>query len=140
MTMSKAEQAAKQYRSLGLKSEIKAASPHRLIQMLMAGLLAKIVAARHCIDSGNIAGKGENISMAISIVGGLRVSLDKEKGGEISENLANLYDYMERRLLEANLHTDITILDEVSGLVKEIKSAWDTIGPEVVATGHQEVG
>ena len=134
MGMSKGEQAAKQYKNLGLQSEIEAASPHRLIQMLMDGLLGKIVAARHCIDNHNIAGKGENVSMAISIVGGLRASLDKDKGGEIAENLDNLYDYIERRLLEANLRSDVTILDEVTGLVSEIKSAWDAIGSELVAS------
>jgi len=134
MALSKAEQAVKQYKNLGLQGEIEAASPHRLIQMLMDGLLAKIVAARYCIGSNNIAGKGENISMAISIVGGLRASLDMDKGGDIAGNLDNLYDYMERRLLEANLRSDVMILDEIMGLVNEIKSAWDAIGSELVAS------
>jgi len=138
MGKSKAEQAAQQYRSLNLKSEVESASPHRLIQMLMEGLIGKIGSAKNCIDNENISGKGENIGMAISIVGGLRVSLDKERGGEIAENLDNLYDYMERRLLEANLSSNIAILDEVMGLVKEIKSAWDAIGPEIIPS--QQVG
>ena len=41
-----------------------------------------------------------------------------------------LYEYMSRRLLEANLHTDITMLDEVTALITEIKSAWDVIPPD----------
>jgi len=97
----------------------------------MEGVFSKIGAAKHCIMQSNIPGKGENISMAISIIDGLRVSLDKKRGGEIAENLDNLYDYMERRLFEANVKSDVAILDEVSGLLSEIKSAWDTIGPEV---------
>lgn len=133
MTMPKPGMAVQHYKSISLENEIEAASPHRLIQMLMEGVFSKIGAARHCIMQSNIPGKGENISMAISIIDGLRVSLDKTGGGEIAENLDNLYDYMERRLFEANVKSDVKILDEVSGLLGEIKSAWDAIGPEVAA-------
>jgi len=121
-----------QYKRLGLESDVNSASPHRLIQMLMEGGLSKITAAQLCIDNNNISGKGENISTAISIINGLQASLDKEAGGEISENLNNLYDYMARRLLEANIHSDKTILDEVANLLQEIKGAWDAICPEAI--------
>lgn len=131
MGMSKTRSAVQQYQSVSLQSEIAGASPHRLIQLLMEGVLSKIAMARHCIDSSNIAGKGENISTAISIIDGLRASLDKERGGEIAANLDNLYDYMERRLLQANIKSDKAILDEVSGLIGEVKSAWDAIASEV---------
>ena len=125
--------AVQQYKNISLESEIAAASPHRLIQMLMEGVFSKIGAAKHCIKQNNISGKGENISMAISIIDGLRVSLDKSRGGEMAENLDNLYDYMERRLFEANVKSDVAILDEVSGLLTEVKSAWDAIGTEITA-------
>ena len=136
MAISKPGVAIQHYKNISLESEITAASPHRLIQMLMEGVFSKIGTARHCIKQNNISGKGENISMAISIIDGLRVSLDKAQGGEMAENLDNLYDYMERRLFEANVKSDIAILDEVSGLLTEIKSAWDAIGPEVAAMGN----
>jgi flagellar protein FliS len=126
-----------EYKRVGLESEVNSATPHRLIQMLMEGILGKIAAAKLCIDSNNIAGKGESISTAISILNGLQASLDKEAGGDIAENLNNLYDYMSRRLLEANLQSDKSILDEVLGLLLEIKGAWDAIGPEV--SGNQQV-
>jgi flagellar protein FliS len=70
---------------------------------------------------------GECIGKAISIIDNLRVSLDQEKGGQISENLASLYEYMTRRLLEANATKDTSMLDEVAGLLKEIKVAWDQV-------------
>jgi len=131
MGMSKPRIAVQQYKNVSLQSEIAAASPHRLIQMLMEGVVTKIAAARHCMQNANIAGKGESISMAISIIDGLRASLDKANGGEIAENLDNLYDYMGRRLLIANLKNDESILLEVSDLISEIKSAWDAIGSEL---------
>ena len=55
--------------------------------------------------------------------------LDMEKGGEIAGNLNNLYDYMVRRLLEANTENDQAALDEVAGLLGEIKAGWDGIAP-----------
>ena len=49
----------------------------------------------------------------------------------MSENFDALYTYMMRRLLEANLRDDVAILDEVSGLLGELKEAWDAIADEV---------
>src|SRR5690606_27077331 len=78
---------------------------------------------------------GQLISKTIEIVGGLRGFLDMEKGGEIAEQLENLYEYMERRLLQANLKNDVEILDEVAGLIREVKEGWDGIREEVVSQG-----
>ena len=125
--------ALNQYKKVGLHGGVESASPHRLIQMMFEGALEKIQTAKTHIENNEIAGKGEQISWAISIIDGLRVSLDKSAGGDIAENLDMLYDYMSRRLLEANLNSDVTILDEVAGLISEIKSAWDVIPPDAAA-------
>ncbi|MCH8506840.1 MAG: flagellar export chaperone FliS, partial [Ectothiorhodospiraceae bacterium] len=90
------------------KQDAHYADPHRLIQMLMEGFLTRVAQARGAMERGQTADKGVEIGKAISIVEGLRVSLDMERGGELSESLASLYEYMQRRLLEANLHNDIS--------------------------------
>ncbi|GAB4260400.1 MAG: flagellar export chaperone FliS [Methylomicrobium sp.] len=118
--------AVNSYKS-GMVAEVEEASPHRLIQMLYEGGLQRIAFAKGALMRNQIAEKGENISRAIAIIGGLRSSLDLSQG-EIAQNLDNLYEYMERRLLEANLKNDVAILDEISGLLKEIKLAWDAVG------------
>jgi len=115
------------YGQVGTQTGVEIASPHRLIQMLMEGALEKIRLAKNYMINGNIAEKGAHISWAISIVSGLRVSLDAEKGGEIASNLEALYDYMERRLLQANHENKVEYLDEIIGLLMEIKSSWDAI-------------
>jgi len=74
--------------------------------------------------------KGAQIGSAISIMEGLKTSLDMEKGGEIARNLEDLYNYMERRLIEANSGNDTSLLDEVSDLLKQIKEAWDAIADQ----------
>ena len=121
------DSALQQYKKVGTQTSVESASPHRLIQMLMEGALEKINLAKGYMQRGEIALKGSHISWAISIIDGLRMSLDKEAGGEIAENLDALYDYMGRRLAEANLDNNVEMLDEVAGLIIEIKSAWDAI-------------
>ncbi|MCY1305876.1 Flagellar secretion chaperone FliS [compost metagenome] len=74
-----------------------------------------------------MAEKGELIGKALGIVSGLREALDMEKGGELAGNLESLYGYITQRLLEANRNNDATILDEVAGLLREVKSGWDQI-------------
>ncbi|MDJ0805694.1 MAG: flagellar export chaperone FliS [Gammaproteobacteria bacterium] len=125
---------ARQYGRVAVGSETAFASPHRLVQMLMEGALEKIAVAKGHMDRKEFEAKGKHINWAISIINGLRSSLNLEEGGEMAVNLDNLYDYMVRRLCESNLKNDLAILDEVSSLLTEIKSAWDVIPDEVKKT------
>ena len=127
MNRSGARAALQQYKKVNVHSMVEGASPHRLIQMLMEGALEKMHIARGLMEEGKLGPKAEHITWAISIIDGLRISLDKDVGGEIAQNLEDLYDYMVRRLVEANLKNDATIIDEVSDLLKQIKEAWDAI-------------
>lgn len=125
--------ALKEYAKINVQTGIENASPHRLIQMLIDGALAKLAQCKGHMRAKSIVKKGEDISVAISIIGGLRDSLDHEKGGDIAKNLDSLYEYMTYRLMESNLKNDISIIDEVHGLLMEIKSAWDAIASEPAA-------
>lgn len=126
--------AAKEYRQHGLRHEIQSATPHRLIQMMMERVLLNISVARRHMQSGSIGPKGEQISAAINIISGLQTSLNHEHDARLSGNFDALYDYMSRRLVEANLHNEVAGLDEVAGLMREIKMAWDTIGEQLGAS------
>lgn len=119
--------AMKQYQQVSVHSSIMDASPHRLVQILMEGALEKIALAKGNMANNEISGKGENISKAIAIIDGLQSSLNKEVGGALAENLSNLYDYMSHRLVVANLRNDESILDEIAGLMVDIKMGWDGI-------------
>jgi len=120
------------YQEVGVRSGLDEANPHRLIQMLMEGALDRIAQGRGYMARKEVGPKGEQISRAISIIEGLRICLDPSQAPELAERLEQLYDYMGRRLVEANLHNDPAILDEVSGLLKEIKAGWDGIPVEAV--------
>lgn len=118
------------YKNVGLESGVAAADPHKLILMLYQGALLAIASAKNQMMRKQIAAKGASISKAIKIIDeGLKACLDVKAGGEIGKNLFDLYDYMNQRLLIANLKNDTAILDEVSGLLGELKSAWESIRP-----------
>ncbi len=127
MNMAKLHSAVQEYNRVGVASGVEAANPHRLIQMLMNGALEKIAIAKGFMERGEVSQKGGHISWAISIIEGVRASLDLETGGEIAQNLDDLYDYMNRRLARANVENDPVLLDEVASLMHSIKSAWDEV-------------
>lgn len=132
LTTPAGQQAAVQrYREIDTHSSIESASPHRLIQLLMERALAKIGMAKGHMQRGETGDKGRNVGDAIDIINGLQASLNHKAGTRLSENFDALYAYMMRRLLEANLRNDARMLDEVSGLLSEIKEAWDAIADQV---------
>lgn len=119
---------ANAYASIGLESGILAASPHQLIVMLYDGAeLAVRMAIRH-INEGDLLKKSAAISKASSIIlDGLRASLDHKQGGDIARQLDGLYDYMNARLMLAHLKNQTAPLEEVLGLLRELREAWQQI-------------
>jgi flagellar protein FliS len=128
--------ALKQYQQIGTTITVDDSSPHRLIQMMMEHVLSRINFARGHMERNEVEKKGKNIGDAISVISGLQVSLNHKANQRMSENFDALYAYMTRRLLQANLDDDPTILDEVAGLMRELKEAWDAIAddPEVIVS------
>lgn len=131
MTYSSAHNALGQYSKMAVQTGVESATPHRLIQMLMEGVLEKIARAKGFMQRNDIRAKGQQIGWAISILEGLKASLNKAEGGEIAQNLEDLYIYMEHRLITANRENDPAILDEVMALMRQIKEGWDSIADKV---------
>lgn len=132
MFSSGSDAAIQQYTQIDSRSRVAEASPHRLIQLMMERALSKIGLARTQMQEGEVEKKGNNITDAIGIINGLQASLNYKADKHLSENFDALYAYMMRRLLEGNLTNDAGILDEVSGLLGEIKEAWDAIADDYV--------
>ena len=124
----------KAYAQIGVESAVMSASPHQLIEMLFDGAYSALVRARLFMQQGETVAKGEAISKAINIIdNGLKAGLDLEKGGELAANLADLYDYMVRRLLQANLRNDVQAIEEVEGLLSNIEDAWNQSSPKATS-------
>ena len=122
--------ATAKYRAVGTSSGVDSADPHKLIALLLTGAINKTNLAKAAIEKGDIAMKGELIGKVISIVEYLRVSLEVGIDAEFATNLADLYSYMEVRLSEANIESDVARLDEVLALLGEIEPGWQGIPEE----------
>ena len=118
------------YKQLGLKSAVEGASPHQLVAMLLKGAVEKLNEAKRHLESARYAEKGECISRAISIIEYLRVSLEPGGDPAFSEQVGELYSYMERRLLEASMRNDEVLLSEVSSHLSELIAGWSAIPAE----------
>ena len=126
---SSARKAVDTYAQVGVETGVASADPHRLILMLFDGALAAIAAARLAMSRKEVAAKAQAVTKAIAIVdGGLKASLDVGAGGELAMRLSELYDYMLKQLLLANLRNEVATLDEVSRLLNELRGAWAQIG------------
>lgn len=120
---------ANAYRNLQLESSVSQASPHRLIAMLFEGALGAIAQGRAAMLDGDPAAKGKALTRAIRIVEeGLKASLDPA-GGELTERLSALYDYIGRQLLVASARNDASLLDQVTALIVPLRDAWLAIDP-----------
>ena len=117
------------YQSTNAHASVMDASPHKLIALILNRVLERISRAKLAVEQGDAAARGQAISKSIEAVASLPSWLAMEKGGEVADNLNGLYDYIVRRLLEANTTNDLSALEEVAGLLVEIKSGWDGIAP-----------
>ncbi|GAA6693767.1 flagellar export chaperone FliS [Escherichia coli] len=113
------------YAQIGVESAVMSASQQQLVTMLFDGVLSALVRARLFMQDNDQQGKGVSLSKAINIIeNGLRVSLDEESKDELTQNLIALYSYMVRRLLQANLRNDVSAVEEVETLMRNIADAW----------------
>lgn len=122
--------AINQYQRVNTQSNIDDASPHQLIAMLINGALSRLSTAKGCMARNDFSGKGIQLGKSIDIIDGLQGCLDMDAGGDVSEKLDSLYDYMIRRLSEASRNNDMGIVDEVISLLHNIKAGWDGIPEE----------
>jgi flagellar protein FliS len=107
-----------------LESRVLAADPVELVSLLYQACTQAVREARCYLAAGQIAERSREINKACAIVIELATSLDHERGGEISQRLALLYDYMERRLLQANMQQSDAPLADVLGLLTTLSEAW----------------
>lgn len=117
------------YRRVAVESAALGADTHQLISLLFSSARAAIEQTRAALARGDVGAKASASSKAIRLVEeGLKAAVDRSVG-ELGESLFQLYDYCTRRLLHAHLKHDDAAYAEVSGLIGQIESAWNEIGP-----------
>ncbi len=110
-----------------LESRVLSADGMELVRLLYQACTSAVRDARRHLEAGEIRARSQSISKAWEILAELVHSLDRERGGQIAARLADLYDYMQRRLLEANLQQSDVPLAEVLGLLSTLSEAWEGI-------------
>jgi len=119
------------------QTSVTTADPKRLILMCYEGAISNLKTAKEKYVSGDYETKGKSLQKVYDIMDVLMQSLDFKKGGSIAKNLDALYNYLSRRLLEADLKKDLTAIDDVIHLLEELKSAWEEIS---YVSGHDHPG
>lgn len=107
------------------QNSVMTASPQELTLMLYNGSLKFMKLAKKAMAENNFQEKNTNIIKAQNITQELRVTLDPD--AEISKNMEQLYEYMYTRLIEANTKNDVAILEEVEGLMLELRDTWKQV-------------
>jgi flagellar secretion chaperone FliS len=119
------------YQSVSAHGNVAAADSHRLVQMLMDGVMERLATARGCVERRDLARMAKLLHSCVTLLTELRGSLNVSKGGELARNLSELYDYMMRQLMRANSEGKVEYIKEVASLLSEVREAWVAIGPEV---------
>ena len=103
-------------------NSVTTALPQDLTLMLYEGLIKFTMLAKRNIENGLIQEKNTNIQKAQAIIMELQLTLNKSIS--LSADLNNLYDYMQSRLVDANVQNDVVAIDEVLGFAEEFRETW----------------
>lgn len=117
------------------QNSVTTASPGELTLMLYNGCLKFLGKAKVAIEQKDIEEKNHNIQRAQAIIAELMSTLNMDI--EISKQMLPLYDYMNRRLVEANMKNDAAIIEEVEGLTTEFRDTWKEV---IKITRQQQYG
>ncbi|MCZ0754400.1 flagellar export chaperone FliS [Anoxybacillus sp. J5B_2022] len=104
---------------------VQTASPGELTLMLYNGCLKFIKMARKAMEENNVEERHTNLLKAQKIIQELMVTLNMDY--EVAKSMMTMYDYIYRRLVEANIKSDAAILDEVEGYVTEFRDTWKQV-------------
>lgn len=109
-------------------NEVSTVSQAKLIVMLYDGALRFLdIALEHIHNHKRYDVVSSNLIKVGDIISELMVSLNLDAGGKIANDLLAIYVYLKKRLIEANINKDKTILQEVRKHLSELKSAWEEI-------------
>ncbi len=112
-----------------LESTILAADPVELVEIAYKAAIEAVGEARRALRRGDIAARAKAISRASAIVVELMLAVNREQGGPLAYNLIELYDYMQRRLIEANAEQAEPPLAEVGRLLATLLEGWKHCRP-----------
>ena len=124
---------ATEYGKVGIESAVSGADPHELISILFSQLKKELVAAEYHCKAKNFELYSSKVTKANRILAGLQGSLDLEKGGEIADNLVELYAFCIRQLTKALISKDVKMVEDVAIVLNPVITGWEEISPSRTA-------
>jgi flagellar secretion chaperone FliS len=124
---------AAEYGKVGIESVVSGADPHELISILFSQLKKELVAAEYHCKAKNFELYSSKVTKANRILVGLQGSLDLEKGGEIADNLVELYAFCIRQLTKALTSKDAKMVEDVAIVLNPVITGWEEISPSRTA-------
>jgi flagellar protein FliS len=112
-----------------LATQIETTTQGELLLMLYEAAIKFLKRAKREIDNRDYAKKGIYISKAMAIIHELSESLNKEKGGDITPKLGQLYMFCTTQLVKANIRLDNKMIDDVINILEGLRSAYAQIVP-----------
>ncbi|HHW13995.1 MAG TPA: flagellar export chaperone FliS [Firmicutes bacterium] len=106
-----------------LQVQVQTATPEGLVTMLYDGLIRFLRQAKANLTSGRMQEANYFLIRAENIVAELNNSLDMSRQ-PVAESLRNLYEYMLRRMVEANVKKETALVDEVLGMAQQLRETW----------------
>lgn len=106
-------------------SKVLTASPAELTLMLYDGAIKFCNIAELSVEKNDIPRAHENIRKVQNIIEYLHSTLDMKY--EVSKDFDNIYSYLERRLVEANVKKDKEILEEINTHLHSIRDNWKEV-------------
>ncbi|KFZ38189.1 flagellar biosynthesis protein FliS [Shewanella mangrovi] len=118
------------YKNTAVEGRAAGADVHQLVLMLFDGFLEELERAIGHINGRRFDRKAHSVEKMLRILGGLEASLDLDKGGELANNMARLYDHCGQMVLQASLRNQVEPLDNVRQVMTNLQQGWKGIGSQ----------
>jgi len=112
------------------QTQAQTAAPGELVVMLYRGAVRFVTTAIAAIEAKDVEAAHTNLVKAQAIVSELLETLDLERGGEIARRLTSIYEYLNQRLVEANIRKDAEPAREVERFLRELLPAWEAVAKQ----------
>lgn len=130
---------AREYQSYK-QTEIETASPGKLLLLLYDGALKRLQRAKDCLSRGQLEESHQHLVRVQEILVELMLALDWSVAGDLAPRLHGLYNFMYRRLVDANIKQDPAAIDEVIQLLSTLREGWDEAYRQLAGRGELPSG
>lgn len=139
MNMALRNKFAEQYANNYVETAVSEATPHKLVDMLYEGAVKHLKISKVFFEQKNYEKKSEHINKSLSIIAALKTGVDIEKGGDVAQNLFDLYDYCHRMVFKASTANDSPALDEVIDILLSLHDAWRSMPEEFKRASKEQI-